>query len=101
MTLTCDETGASLEAEIAVTARPRERVGRPARPDVLAEIARISGGELLDGLSPGAVGERLSELPAPPPQVTRVRLWGHPLFGVVAAALMAALWIGRKAAGRV
>ena len=99
--LTCEETGASLEAEISVTARPRERVGRPARPDVLAEVARISGGESLDELTPAAVGERLSELPEPPPQVTRVRLWGHPLFGVMAAALMAALWIGRKAAGRV
>jgi cytochrome c-type biogenesis protein CcmH/NrfF len=68
---------------------------------VLAEVARISGGESLDELTPAAVGERLSELPEPPPQVTRVRLWGHPLFGVMAAALMAALWIGRKAAGRV
>lgn len=101
VSLKCEETGASLEAEIAVTARPREQVGRPARPDVLAEIARISGGEVLEELSGGAIGARLAELPTPPPQVSRVRLWGHPLFGAVAAALMAALWIGRKAAGRV
>ena len=101
VTLRCDETDSTLEAEIAVTARPRERVGRPARPDVLAEVARISGGDVLDQLSPGVVGARLSELPAPAPLVTRMRLWGHPLFGLVTAALMAALWIGRKAAGRV
>ncbi len=101
VTLRCDDTASTLEAEISVIARPRERVGRPARPDVLAEVARISGGDVLDQLTPGEVGARLSELPSPAPLVTRVRLWGHPLFGLMAAALMAALWIGRKAAGRV
>ncbi|MDG1049602.1 MAG: hypothetical protein P8M11_11195 [Planctomycetota bacterium] len=101
VTLTCEETGATLEAEISVTARPRERVGRPARPDVLAEVARISGGDALVELSAESLGERLAALPAPAPLVTRERLWGHPLFGALAALLMAALWIGRKAAGRV
>ena len=99
--LRCEETDSTLEAEISVTARPRERVGRPARPDVLAEVARISGGDVLEQLSSGAIGARLSDLPTPAPLVTRVRLWGHPLFGLAAAVLMTALWIGRKAAGRV
>jgi len=68
---------------------------------VLAEVARISGGDTLVELSAESLGERLAALPAPAPLVTRERLWGHPLFGALAALLMAALWIGRKAAGRV
>ena len=101
VSLRCEETGAFLEAEIAVTARPRERIGLPARPDVMAEIARISGGEVLEEPSAAALGASLAALPEPAPLVTRVRLWGHPLFGALAALLMGALWIGRKAAGRV
>ena len=101
VSLRCEETGATLEAEIAVTARPRERIGLPARPDVMGEIARISGGEALAAPDPAELGARLAALPEPAPLVTRVRLWGHPLFGALAALLMAALWIGRKVAGRV
>ncbi|MEM9802130.1 MAG: hypothetical protein AAGA20_17530 [Planctomycetota bacterium] len=101
LALTCEETGATLAAEIPVIARPLEEIGRAARPDVMDEIARLSRGSALDAVEPERLAERLAELPEPAPVVTRVRIWGHPLFGLCAVLLMAALWIGRKVAGRV
>lgn len=99
--LECVETGATLDAEIPVIGEPLERRGRPARHDVMDEIARLSRGAVLEGLSADAVAEAVASLPPPEPIVSRSRLWAHPLFGAAVALGMALLWIGRKLVGRI
>lgn len=99
--LECVETNATLEAEIPVIGRPLEQIGLPARFDVMEELARITRGDVLESPSAEGLAERLRALPTPPPFVTRLRIWSHPIFGAAIALLMACFWIGRKAVGRV
>lgn len=100
-TLTCVETGAVLEAEIPVVGDPLEQRGRPARFDVMEEIARLTRGAVLAEPSMAEVAQRVRELPPPEPLVSRMRLWAHPALGAIVVALMTLFWIGRKLAGRV
>lgn len=100
-TLTCEETGSVLEAEIPVVGEPLEQIGRPARYDVMKEIARLTRGEVLEARSMERIFERLGELPPPPPIVTRMRVWSHPVLGGIVVLLMTIFWIGRKLVGRV
>jgi len=100
-TLECEETGATLDAEIPVIGEPLEQRGRPARRDVMDEIARLSRGAALEELTADAVAEAVASLPPPEPIVSRSRLWAHPLFGALVAFGMALLWVGRKLVGRV
>ncbi len=99
-TLTCEETGATLEAEIPVVGDPLEQIGRPARFDVMEELAQMTRGEALRG-DPGRSCEALIQaVPPPPPIVTRLGL-GPPGAGGGIVGLMALFWIGRKLAGRI
>ena len=95
------ETRAVLEAEIPVVGDPLEQRGRPARFDVMEEIARLTRGAVLAEPSMAEVAQRVRELPPPEPLVSRMRLWAHPALGAIVVALMTLFWIGRKLAGRV
>src|SRR5205085_10302614 len=93
VTLACKQTGATLETSIFVHGDVAERVGRPARPEVLEEIARVTHGKML---APGKIDQllqALAGLPDPPPSVRRVQLWSHPVLAGVVIVLLAAFWI--------
>jgi hypothetical protein len=101
VTLTCQQTGATLETSIFVQGDVAERVGRPARPEVLEEISRVTHGKML---APGKMDQllqSLASLPDPPPSVRRVQLWSHPALAGIVIALLGSFWIGRKIAGMV
>lgn len=100
-TLTCEETGAVLEAEIPVVGEPLERVGMPARFDVMEELATLTRGAVLEEPTLDLIAEQLRALPPPEPIVTRARIWSSPILGGAVVALMALFWIGRKLVGRV
>lgn len=100
-TLTCEETGAVLEAEIPVVGEPLERLGMPARFDVMEELATLTRGAVLEDASLDVIAERLRALPPPQPIVTRARIWSHPALGGAIVLLMALFWIGRKMVGRI
>ncbi len=100
-TLTCEETGATLEAEIPVVGDPLEQIGRPARFDVMEELAQMTRGEALQSVTLDVIAKRLLELPPPQPLITRMRVWAHPLLGGLIVGLMGLFWIGRKLVGRV
>ena len=55
-----------------------ERLGRPARPEVLEEIARVTRGQVVKADKLDEIVQSLAELPEPPPMVRRVQLWCHP-----------------------
>jgi hypothetical protein len=97
----CEDVGRELQSELLVGGGRREEIGRPARPDVLREIAQITQGESgsLDKLP--AFVERISALPEKAPAEQRVRLWCHPVWGGLIVTLLAVYWIGRKMAGLV
>lgn len=101
LAMTCAENGGTLELPLAVQGTSRERVGDPARHDVLEEIARITRGELLATVDPAEIRERVAALPEPAPIERRLRLWAHPAWAGAILLLLSLFWIGRKMAGAV
>ena len=101
ITLACQETGASLQTSVFVQGVADERPGRAARPDVLAEISRITQGKILDVRDVPAAVRALSELPTPPAVMRRVQLWCHPLVGGTFVTLLGVFWVGRKMLGLI
>jgi hypothetical protein len=74
-------------------------VGRPARPEVLEEIARITRGSVLKNPAPAEIVARLAALPQPEPIERRVQLWCHPAALATMICLLGTFWIGRKMQG--
>ncbi len=101
VTLACQQTGATLETSLYVQGAALERVGKPARPEVLEEIARVTRGQVLPIDRLDSIRDALKTLPDPPPAVRRVQLWSHPLVAGVMVLLLGLFWIGRKAVGLI
>lgn len=96
---TCRETGSRLETTIAVRGQERERVGQPARFDVLKEISEISRGTLTDIADIESLVSQLSTLPEPEVTKRRFRIWSHPVWGGLLILLLGSFWTARKLAG--
>ena len=101
VTLACKQTGATLEATLFIQGAAAERVGRPARPEVLEEIARVTRGKVIEPDKLDDVVRSLAELPDPPPSVRRVQLWCHPVLSAAIVVLLGLFWVGRKVIGLV
>jgi hypothetical protein len=101
VTLSCKQTGASLEANFYVQGVAVEQVGRPARPEVLEELARVTRGKLLGADRPEEIVRSLAELPEPPPSVRRLPLWSHPAVACGFVGLLGVFWVGRKLIGLI
>ena len=99
--LACKQTGASLETSFFVQGAANERVGRPARPEVLEEIARVTRGKVIQADRPDAIVASLASLPDPAPSVRRMQLWSHPVVAGLIVTLLGIFWIGRKAIGLI
>ncbi len=99
--LTCKETKATLEATLNVQGVAVERLGRPARPEVLEEIARVSLGKVVKPDEIESIKRSLAELPEPPPSVRRVQLWCHPAVAGALVGLLGLFWSGRKWVGLI
>ena len=101
VTLACKQTGATLETSFFVQGAAAERMGRPARLEVLEEIARVTRGKVIEPDKLDEVVRSLAELPDPPPSVRRVQLWCHPVLGAAVVVLLGLFWVGRKVIGLV
>ncbi len=101
ITLFCKQTNATLEASFFVQGAAAERIGRPARPEVLEEIARVSRGRVSEVGKLDDIVRSLAELPEPPPSVRRVQLWSHPAFAAGLVTLLGVFWVGRKVIGLI
>jgi len=97
----CRETDRKATTRFLAAAPPIEPVGRPARPEVLREIATVTGGASADPDGFDAVLDAILRLPPPAPAQTVLRLWCHPLWLVLLAAIWALYWLGRKGLGRI
>lgn len=101
VSMRCVQTGATLETSLFVQGADLERVGMPARPEVMAELARVSRGQVLELDKMDKVVEAFSRLPEPQPEIRRVQLWSHPLLTATLIGLLGLFWIGRKAIGLI
>ena len=101
VTLACKQTGATLETSFFVQGVAAERVGKPARPEVLEEIARVTRGKVLDPTKRAEIVQLLASLPEPPPSVRRLQLWSHPAYAGLLIFLLGAFWVGRKTIGLI
>jgi hypothetical protein len=93
------EAGNSLDTIITVQGSAREKIGQPAKPDVLREISQITKGRVLEKPDPAFAAQAVSALPKPEIQERRVQLWAHPLWCGLLIALLTLFWVGRKAVG--
>ncbi len=103
VTLTCKQTAATLAAQFFVPGEAVEPIGKPARPEVMAEIARVTKGRsaVATAADVNGIVRSLAELPLPPPSIRRLQLWSHPLAAVAVVAMLGAFWIFRKAIGLI
>ena len=99
VTLSCRETGTSLDATISVQGLEREKIGRPINLEVLREIAAITRGKLVAADQMAAMISEIGELPEPEPQIRRIRLWAHPVWAGTILLLLTVFWVGRKLVG--
>jgi hypothetical protein len=97
--ITCREAGTALDSAITVQGVSRERLGQPARRDVLEEIAQLTRGQVIESADPVQVLEAVAAIPEPEPQERRLQLWAHPAWAGFLILLMGVFWAGRKAAG--
>jgi hypothetical protein len=99
--LFCKQTGAKLEASFFVQGAAAEQLGKPARPEVLEELARVTNGKVVPPEKLDEVVRSLADLPEPPPLVRRVPLWCHPVPAAALVTLLGVFWVGRKVVGLV
>jgi hypothetical protein len=99
--VSCKQTNATLETSFFVQGVATERIGRPARPDVLNEIARVTRGRVIEPEKLEDAVKSLASLPEPQPSRRRVQLWSHPVPAGLIVLLMGIFWAGRKTIGLI
>lgn len=101
LTTTCVETGAQLQTSVSVAGEEREKVGRPARIDVLQELTNVTRGQLLNIGESANLIRAVASLPEPQPSVRKLRIWSHPVLAIGLISLLGIFWTCRKLAGLV
>lgn len=97
--LTSAESGAPLDSVISIQGSTREKIGQPARYDVLREISMLTRGKLMNSVTPEDLVKTLAALPEPELEERRLLLWSHPAWAGLLLLLLGVFWIGRKMAG--
>jgi hypothetical protein len=101
VTLSCKQTGATLDTSFFVQGAAIEPIGKAARPEVLKEIADVTHGKVIADLNINEIAQSLAALPPPEPEVRRLQIWSHPLVMATLVTLLGAFWVARKAAGLI
>ena len=99
--LSCKENESRLESTIFVQGATLEQVGKPARPEVLDELARVTRGQVLKLTELDEIKKAIASLPEPEPRIRRIQLWSHPVVAGIFILLLGLFWIGRKMAGLI
>lgn len=99
--LFCKQTNATLDTSFFVQGDAAEMPGKPARPEVMEELARVTHGKVLAPDKIDQLVQSLASLPEPSPSIRRVQLWSHPATAGVILLLLTVFWIGRKSVGLV
>lgn len=99
--LTGRRSGAALESTFYVQGAAMERVGHPARPEVLEELARVTGGKVIEPHELAGVLSSLAKQEEPAIESRRLQFWSNPWFAGLVVGLMSLFWICRKVVGLV
>ncbi len=96
-----DETSDTPQLSTLILAQDEEleKVGQPAKLDVLSEIADISRGKVATSGDLEGLLKNLQLLPTPRPQVIPFRIWAHPAAAILLIILLSLFWTGRKLNG--
>ena len=97
--LSSTDAGAALDTTISVQGSAREKIGKPAKPEVLREIAQLTRGQFMEHATPAEIAALVAALPQPELQERRVQLWAHPLWSGLLMLLLGIFWAGRKLVG--
>ena len=97
--LTAAESGEPLDSVISIQGTSKEKLGQPARHDVLREIASLTRGQFMTAVAPADIVKAIAALPEPDLEERRLLLWAHPVWAGFVLLLLGAFWIGRKMAG--
>ena len=76
-----------------------EKVGQPAKVEVLSELASISRGKMAEASDLQGLLKDLQLLPTPRPQIIPLRIWSHPAVAIILIILLGTFWTGRKLNG--
>ncbi len=101
VTLRCKESGAVLETSLFVQGAALERMGKPARPDVIQELVTLTRGHLAKPDQVSQILQTLENLPDPPLQTRRLQLWSDGTIAAFLVTLLALFWIARKWIGLI
>lgn len=94
-----DDEEAAIESQIVVQGTAIEKIGQPARPDVLEELTRIARGRSLTASQLDTLITDIRSLPQPKPLVDRFPLWSHWITAAVLIGLLSLFWLLRKLNG--
>jgi len=101
VTMTCRETGSTLETVINVQGGQREKIGRPVNREIMLEIASITRGRMVSTEDIGQLFDEIESLPEPESRLRRIRIWANPIWGACLIGMMGLFWIGRKLNGTI
>lgn len=90
-----------LAATIHVSRPIREKIGQPANPRALRELASVSRGASGGMADLERLVKEISLLPEPKPMEQRLRLWADPRWAGFILLLLVVYWTARKLAGLV
>lgn len=76
-----------------------EEIGVPMRPELLREMAQVTGGESVGMEEAGALLDRLADLPPQQLVLSVTRLWQNPLWVLAVFVFFGLYWILRKRQG--
>ena len=89
----------ALETSLIAQGVEIEKIGQPARPEVLEEMAKVSRGRMIQPAQLAKFIQEINALPAPRPLEKRIPLGSHWLTIAALVTLLGTFWIGRKLSG--
>jgi hypothetical protein len=92
-------SGRKLDRKFEVSIPALEKVGRPAKPDVLRELSNITRGITGGTADLERIINAISVLPEPKSEERRFQLWCSGWWVASLLALLTTYWVGRKVAG--
>jgi hypothetical protein len=94
-----EAAGRQLKTQLIATVPTLEKVGLPAKLDVLREIAALTAGKSGGPADLAQIVSGVSLLPERKPEEQRFRLWCDPWWCGVLLGLLTIYWVGRKIGG--
>lgn len=99
--VTSPQAAENLTTSFFVQGQLAEPIGKPARPEVLEELALVSGGLAVRPDQIEQIVANLASLPMPPPAIRRLQLWCHPLAALALILMLGIFWAARKQKGLI